>query len=252
MSHSFAISFHSGMTSASDLRACINANVPVGVVAGLLTGLQKIMALPHYMDRGGKVFVDSGAFTAFRRNEPMNWNPVFWTYGVLIEGTDHPENLTIVAPDIIGNQDLSVALWEEHRVLIRGWIESGARVVIPLQTGALTASALLEKAKDILGTDRFCAGIPSNLAAMSAEECSAITHHDFHVLGRVALNDEVKAKLDGILARNPGALVTADANWLRSRTRKLTLAGTVPPDRMNGFSTRRTQAVMRLLEQESY
>lgn len=75
---------------------------------------------PHYLDRGGKVFVDSGAFTAFRRNEPMNWNPVFWTYGVLIEGTDHPENLTIVAPDIIGNQDLSVALWEEHRALIRG------------------------------------------------------------------------------------------------------------------------------------
>lgn len=114
MSHSFAISFHSGMSSSSDLRACINANVPVGVVAGLLTGLQKIMALPHYLDRGGKVFVDSGAFTAFRRNEPMNWNPVFWTYGVLIEGTDHPENLTIVAPDIIGNQDLSVALWEEQ------------------------------------------------------------------------------------------------------------------------------------------
>ncbi len=45
------------MSSKSDLRGAIEAGVPVGVVAGLLTTSAMVMVIPRYLDRGGKVFV---------------------------------------------------------------------------------------------------------------------------------------------------------------------------------------------------
>lgn len=249
---SWDIAYHSGMSSDSDMRACIDTGSAIGVVASLLSLGQRMRALPEFMDRGGKVFVDSGAFTARSKGDPMDWEKVYWAYDMLIDRTDSPENLTIVAPDVVGDQPATIRLWQENRERIRSWIEQGARVIMPLQTGTLDASALLELAIEIIGDNRFCAGIPSNLDAMPAEECSRITHHDFHVLGRVVLNDEVKAKLDGIRGRNPSAVITADANWLRARTRKISTFSTMPPSRANGFRTRRTQAVSQLLQQEAY
>ena len=54
------------MSSRSDLRGAIDARTPVGVVAGHLTLRQKLMTVPYYLNSGGKVFVDSGAFGAYQ------------------------------------------------------------------------------------------------------------------------------------------------------------------------------------------
>ena len=43
--------FRSGMSSKSDLRGAIEAGVPVGVVAGLLTTSAMVMVIPRYLDR---------------------------------------------------------------------------------------------------------------------------------------------------------------------------------------------------------
>ena len=51
------IPFRSGMSSKSDLRGAIEAGVPVGIVAGLLTTSAMVLVIPRYLDRGGKVFV---------------------------------------------------------------------------------------------------------------------------------------------------------------------------------------------------
>lgn len=249
---SWDIAFHSGMSSDADMRGCINADAPIGVVAGLLNNQKLFLSLPRYMDRGGKVFVDSGAFTAFRKKEAIDWERVLSAYRYLIGSTSKPENLSIVAPDVVGNQEATLALWHKHNQLIRDWISSGVRVILPLQTGTLRAYELLAQAINLLGTDRVTAGIPSNLAAMAAEECSEIVHHDFHVLGRVVLNDEVLLKLQSIKRTNPCAFVSADANWLRARLGRLNEIPTKEPSHSNGFASRRAQAVAGLLAREMY
>ncbi|AUZ62061.1 hypothetical protein PRJ_5503 (plasmid) [Pseudomonas sp. XWY-1] len=127
-------------------------------------------------------------------------------------------------------------------------------MIIPLQCGELSAGEMLANAKRIFQTDQFCAGIPSNLAAMSAEDCATLHHHDFHLLGRVVINEELGDKLRAMLANNPDAIYTADANWLRSRIKEISLAAKemrqAPAD--NPFETSRTRAVRAILRQDPY
>lgn len=167
--------------------------------------------------------------------------------------TSKPQGLSIVAPDVIGDQVGTLKLWTEHAARVRGWIEKGVRVIVPLQRGNLPASEMLALAKQTFGTD-FCAGIPSNLEAMSADDCSTLHHGDFHILGRVVMTDELVQKIDALKANNPEANYTADANWLRARTRKISIeASTLTPDRSNGLGdTKRTRAVRNILQQEAY
>lgn len=150
----------------------------------------------------------------------MSWEKVFFAYECVLGRTDYPGALSIVAPDVIGDQSATLDLWAVHAERVRTWITAGARVIIPLQCGELSAGEMLAHAKRIFQTDQFCAGIPSNLAAMSAEDCATLHHHDFHLLGRVVINAELGDKLRALLANNPGAIYTADANWLRSASSK--------------------------------
>ncbi|WP_233099576.1 hypothetical protein [Pseudomonas psychrophila] len=198
--------------------------------------------------------IDSGAFAAYQKGECVVWERVFQKYESVIQMTAKPEGLSIVAPDVIGDQVGTLKLWNEHAVRVRRWIDQGVRVIVPLQRGHLSAAEMLALAKQTFGTDRFCAGIPSNLEAMSAEDCSTLYHPDFHILGRVILTDELETKLGALKLNNPHANYTADANWLRSRTRKISIeASTLPPDRSPGLGdTKRTRAVRNILQQEAY
>ncbi|WP_231992366.1 hypothetical protein [Metapseudomonas furukawaii] len=246
-------SFHSGMSADSDLRAAIAEGVPVGVVANLLTPTHVIRALPQYLDEGGSVFVDSGAFAAFQKGEQMDWGRVFIAYDCLVNSTERPDRLSIVAPDVIGDQAATLALWELHRERICAWVASGARVIVPLQRGALSAGDLLGQAKRIFQTDAFCAGIPSNLEAMSADDCATLHHGDFHILGRVKMTPELLAKLQALQSNNPAAVYTADANWLRSRIRNISQVKTQRPEfERPWYETRRTQAVRAVLRADAY
>jgi hypothetical protein len=245
------IAFHSGMSASSDLRAAVQANASVGVVAPLLNISQLIRVLPVYLDRGGKVFIDSGAFASFQKREPVIWDKVFFAYEAVLNMTDRPGGLSIVAPDVIGDQQATLDLWREHAERVSRWVDAGARVIVPLQRGDLAAGEMLEFAKQIFQTDRFTAGIPSNLEAMSVRDCATLRHHDFHVLGRVVATDEVQAKVDVLRDNNPGATLTADANWLRSRLAKVAAVVTQPLD-LRVMDTRRTQAVRQVLLDEGY
>ncbi|MNG26517.1 hypothetical protein D3C84_1115150 [compost metagenome] len=69
-------------------------------------------------------------------------------------------------------------------------------------------------------------------------------------MGRVKLNDEIAAKVAALKANSPEANLTADANWLRSRTRKAGRLREAMPIQM--FESRRTQAVTHLLREEGY
>lgn len=248
--------FHSGMSSVSDLRGAIMAKVPVGVVATALTLTMVLRTIPNYIREGGKVFVDSGAFNAFRLGLPVDWGKVVMTYDRLTDSDEDLSGLSIVCPDVIGDQDATVALWRAHAGDVERWVERGARVIVPLQVGTLSAGELLDEAKRIFGTPRLCAGIPSNLEAMGPEDCATLRHDDFHLLGRVVVTPELGEKLKAILANNPNATLTSDANWMRSRLKKISqaLSDTKRPEFGPGkvSETRRSQALAYVLVKEAY
>lgn len=230
--------FRSGMSSKSDLRGAINAFAPVGVVAGALTTAQILMTLPRYLDAGGSVFVDSGAFTAARTHTAPLWEDVLRDYEALASMTDRPSGLFVVAPDKVGDQAATLALLQTHCARLCSLVEAGVNLVVPLQCGELPAATMLSAVKDLLGP-RVVAGIPSNKAAMPIADCQTLNHYAFHVLGRVQPDDEQQARIRALRACNPQAFVSADANWLRSRLAlisKLTererhqAAGLVPSD----------------------
>jgi hypothetical protein len=224
------------------------------VVATALTSAQLLLVLPRFLDQGGKVFIDSGAFKAFQKNEQVDWAKVLNAYDSVLAMVEASSGLSIVAPDVIGDQEGTLALWQQFADKVRGWIDAGARVIVPLQQGDLSAGEMLARAKACFGSSRFCAGIPSNLAAMTAADCATLRHHDFHILGRVAMTGDLQDKIDVLMTNNPGASYTADANWLRSRMVKVSRAheATCHPEQERFMDTRRTQAVRSVLRQEAY
>ena len=254
MTFSWDLAFHSGMSAKSDLRAAVDEGVPVGVVATLLDLSKTFLVIPRHLDNGGTAFVDSGAFAAFQKGETVDWERVFQVYERILMMTSRPEGLSIVAPDVIGDQAATLQLWSLHAARVATWIAAGARVIVPLQCGDLNAGQLLDAAKKVFGTARVCAGIPSNLAAMGVDDVARLKHTDFHILGRVVLTPDLMKKLSVLLLNNPGATYTADANWMRSRIRDIAQARTVAsPDPLGRpQDSARTRAVRAVLRQDAY
>ncbi|KUM43361.1 hypothetical protein [Pseudomonas sp. EpS/L25] len=130
--------------------------------------------------------------------------------------------------------------------------DAGARVIIPLRAGSLSAGELLQEEIGFLGTKAFCAGIPSNLAAMTTADCRTLKHDDFHILGRVVMTDELQEKVQNLVAGKAGATISSDANWLRSRSRKIAGAEEMLSGTPDLLQTRRTRAVKALLKLDAF
>lgn len=215
------LAFRSGMSSKSDLRGAIEAGVPVGVVAGLLTTSALLMSIPRYLDRDGHVFVDSGAFGAWLTGEELDWRDILSRYQAMANMTSHPEKLFVVAPDKVGDQSGSMEALEAWALQVRELIDQGCQVIVPIQAGSLPGQDMIERTAALLGTRQFIVGIPSNRAAMSIRECGTLRHSAFHILGRVQANEEQIERICALRAGNPLARINADANWLRSRMKVL-------------------------------
>lgn len=218
---SIDIAFRSGMSRSNDLRAAIMGNIPVGVVAGELRQLQVSITLPKYLAAGGKVFIDSGAFTSFKTGIAPNFNEVLRVYEGVVSTTlllsTSLNGLYVVSPDKVGDQVETLRLLGIYQERLNMLINQGCQLIIPIQCGAMPVSQMLSGAINALGTNRFIVGIPSNEAAMTIAECATLRHHAFHILGRVQQDDEQVKRILAINNGNPGARLTADANWLRSR-----------------------------------
>ncbi len=211
--------FRSGMSSKSDLQGAVDSGEPIGVVADKLTLPAKLFTLPRFLDSGGAVFIDSGAFSEARTQIEPDWEKILRTYECVAEMANNASRLYVVAPDKVGDQQCSLHRLRKYRDRMVDLIELGCRVIVPIQKGALPAPEMLEACVEILGTRDFVAGIPSNKEAMSVDECRSLKHPAFHILGRVQVNDDQASRIEALQHRNGRAVITADANWLRSRLR---------------------------------
>lgn len=220
------ISFRSGASAPADFRGYVMAGHPVGVsLAEFGPGSATWDMVAGYAARGGKVFVDTGAFTSFTKGQPVDWDRTVELQQRLARDAGPRARLHFVAPDVVGDQAASLALLARYRADMRRLIDAGHDVLVPIQRGALKPYDAWRAAADILGTDRFTAAVPSNKVAFSREELAElfdgpIKPPSVHFLG-VAGN---KAKLAALAAvvhrRHPLAQVTSDANRIRAMTGK--------------------------------
>ncbi|HEY0204666.1 MAG TPA: hypothetical protein VGC15_11010 [Acetobacteraceae bacterium] len=216
------VSYNSGASSPAHLRGYIVAGSPVGVsLSEFNPGSATWDMVVGYAQRGGQVFVDSGAFPAFTRGEPVDWARNMALVQRLTEEA-RGARLHIVMPDLIGDQEGSLDLLSDHADYVRGVIGAGHDALVAIQKGPLSPRMAWNEAVHILGTDDFTVCVPSNKAAFSIGDLEDLMGGRdkparVHFLG-VAGNLRKLAELAAVVHRaNPSCIVTSDANRIRAK-----------------------------------
>lgn len=141
--------FASGLNRPSNARPWILAGAPIGTVAGELSP-RMVGELATYASRGGLVFVDSGAFPAFRKGTEVNFDAVVDTYLELANATDRPGNLHLVAPDVVGDQAATFELLAQYAGELSQLADLGVTLLVPIQRGELSILEAFDRTEAIL------------------------------------------------------------------------------------------------------
>ena len=258
------VRFASGMSRLGDLASgtwatSAGRHFGVGVDVGELSsrGMREIARA--VVDWGNQVFIDSGAFSLFRRNQredglvkSLDFDKVLERYATVMDlvgerdrAEENKGRILFVMPDIVGDQAGSIALATRYK----DWIKSHAgsdrfQAIVPIQRGELSLAESYERIVAAVGTDKFIVGIPSNEKAVTQEDLREFLNkakpERVHFLG--ALSDKALAVKIAAIARAgiEAPQVSADANLLRS-----TLYGKQP----EGMTRR--EAVIDTLERKA-
>jgi hypothetical protein len=262
--------FASGMSRIGDLEAgaFVWKNLKsrgIGVEAGELSSNAIEAIAEAVILRKTQIFVDSGAFSEFKRSLKASSQPkrivcdlfsdeiekllaqchavdfarVWHRYESIkatiayfrngdsgIEGSatpddpDYPRPL-FVMPDVVGNQSVSIDLVERYRSWILDEIEQNQSVpIIPIQVGDLTLAQAFNRIVQILKTDQWVTGLPSNEKAITPDELRDFIQRArpqrIHFLGAASSKTlEPKLQILAELGHVPDHL-SADANIFRS------------------------------------
>jgi len=211
------VSFASGIDKPQDAIGAIRANVPLGTTAQTLGKSSELRGIfGNALRSGNRIFIDSGAFSA-TPSKPVNFNAVFDLYDDLAKSQSTPGHLTVVGPDILGDQQASADLVRLHAPRIERLLQQGVRVILPIQSGS-------QSMKDYLAATGFLGrpitvGIPANKFGYPRRQLRDHLQEagvkDVHFLGMSTMNKDAQMMIDA--ARESGATnVTMDANRIRS------------------------------------
>lgn len=229
--HIVRAAYPSGMTRPADFDVAIKAEAPVGLD---LREMSKPLTAKviEALNAGTPVFLDSGAFGAFRKGEQIDPALTLGRYTALAEAIndDAVDNLTVVAPDVVGDPKATLDMLRKHAKQIANLGSDGVNIIVPVQTSsdmsaadfAREAAAILTEADSAMPT--FWWGIPSNAAAMSdaqfREFLEELAPDKLHILG-AATREKALPRLQAIDAVLPDqeVIITLDANVLRALAR---------------------------------
>ena len=180
--------FFSGLGRKAHFKGATEANAGVGIVVDDLT--KPLMKEVAKATQTNKVFIDSGAFTAFTRGKEMDWPSVFARYQAVADDVATTgENLFVVAPDVIGDAAKTFVLQKKFTFALRKLAKTEANIIIPAQKGATPQeiSKHYSQMDSALDTDNLILGIPANKQAWSPAEARAIIEavnpNAVHLLG---------------------------------------------------------------------
>jgi hypothetical protein len=233
--------YASGMSRSRDMSAAIESAAGLGTEIGELSS-PAMDKIADAIAAGKPVFVDSGAFNAFKRalreGDPgasrLDFDRVFAKYNELSRRVREKAGeyaghalLMMVAPDVIGDQEATLSLVEEHAEQIMDWIDAGHDVIVPFQKGPINQYEAFLRVREALHHMPFVVGIPSAAEALSAADLRQLVGQPYkpdriHVLGAVSsrrMEERMAVIRDAYVDHVPG--VTADAMVMRSKLHEL-------------------------------
>ena len=86
-----------------------------------------------YLESGGSLFCDSGAFTCAFKGKVLDFNRVFRFYHQLLKLCREPSQLILVMPDSVAEQHTTIRLWHEYHDGIAWWLRRGCTCLFPMQ-----------------------------------------------------------------------------------------------------------------------
>lgn len=228
--------YASGLSRTADFTAAARGGHGVAVVAGELSRRAVIALAEVVTDYRCPLFVDSGAYGAFRarRLDRLDFGGVLDAYDrplEAIETTNAAEEPLpaplLVMPDKPGDQQGTLALLRAHRGYLEALLRFPrvARPIVVLHEGRLPLSRAYRAVVDLLGREDFIVGIPSAAAATSPNAMTELFAQsrpmNVHLLGAASprrVAPRLRQLKDG---GGEPAWISADANLLRSRVLRL-------------------------------
>ncbi len=225
--------FASGLGTAAEVRGVSLAGYHVGLTCSEL-GAGILEAAEEAAKLGALVFIDSGAFAEVKFNKatfvfdtkkPLtdaDWAKRMAVYLRLAKSIGAA--LTVVAPDKVGDQTVTLERLKKYAPEMRAlrtvhgdpWF--GAKVIVPVQGGAMDAATFAQAALEALemSEDEIVWGIPSKKGATTTEQLKAFaatcqTDARFHLLGMGPSSKRYPEAVEAILSECPDAAITCDS-----------------------------------------
>jgi hypothetical protein len=149
--------FASGIQSVGELLGFLDAGIAPGIVIGEVA--RETRAVLHALGGTVPIFADSGAFSeiAFTAAGPQVIAPISdeqWSMRLaqmLSLAEANGPALSVVAPDRVGDQVVTLQRLAQWRDETRALHATGAHVLMPLQQGAMSLRGFYDAASEILG-----------------------------------------------------------------------------------------------------
>jgi len=222
---SASITFASGTNRVGTIRGMARAGFDVGITVNDVKGSRED-ALLELAGTEVNVFVDSGAFSEvdFDTGAPVvvkpidaaAWRNVLETYKRL--GRALRSQLYVVAPDMVGNQAVTLERLERYADDLRELDELDVNILVPMQLGAMSQAAFARVVDELLEGVRWFPALPCMKAETRPDQVEAFVAERrpafVHLLGIGTKAREVQSYIDA--ATSAGADVSLDSNLLRS------------------------------------
>lgn len=222
--------FSSGMSRRPDFTPALRADHSIGIDIGEMSQAAMDDLAAELAPSAAHVFVDSGAFAAFRsglRGKPsrVDFAKVFDRYerlALAVSKADPdctaPHRVHYVMPDVVGDQAATLDALREYSEAVRDY-HDGFNAIIPVQAGSMSLVEFFDAIVAIVGRDDLTIGVPSAEAAISNRELMDLlaarpSIYGVHILGAAS---EKRAGPRLAVLREVGfdGTVTLDANRLR-------------------------------------
>lgn len=226
------LAFASGVNEAREIRGFSLARIPIGFSAGHVREEAKEELLRSELP----LFADSGAFSevaatpnglcVIRPISRQQWSDRLSLYQCLAER--HGCQLSLVVPDRVGDQEYTLELLVRYQTELRKLAATGARLLVPLQRGALTPKAFYRRACELVSLPLYPA-FPMKKAGMSPEQIHRFVEEvrpaHVHLLGLGYQRASAKRLVRRLLTAFDEITVSLDSNRLRAvigKARQLT------------------------------
>lgn len=215
--------FLSGSNRPAEIRGLAVAGADVGVAADQLSR-SAIDELARLAGSEVLVFLDSGAFSevamidgSFEIVKPITAAAWQRRLAIALElGRALGEQLVVVAPDRVGDQDATLARLAKYRDQVQAIAATGARILVAVQRGERSQAAFADQIDQVLAGIAWLPAMPCKKAATSpaelAEFLAARRPDHIHLLGLGIRSRSLAAYLAPFATSSTS--VSLDSCWL--------------------------------------